>query len=175
MWTHCPRGVNNLITDEITAVWSEPHFTPTLSHSIVFQPLGKAGNFHSESSSLRNYHFPFNVIFIFRGTGEVGLYYWSLLKLAVTLKISHWLLNQVNLWQGPLRSRSIAWWCHCPMVHGVDDFASDGWYWTHPGEFAQCQCICSPWKPALNNSPRTSKWDKIASVPWRFLYFHGCL
>ena len=69
-------------------------------------------------------NFPSNATFHLPGI--CWAFYWSMLKVAVTLRINHWLLNQVNLWQGPLRSRSIAWWCNCPVVVGV---VSDGWFW----------------------------------------------
>lgn len=83
----------------------------------------KAEKFHSEWSSLRKYHVPFNLTFhLCWMCWGWTFFYWSMLKVAVALKICHCPLNQVIPWQRPQRSRSIAWWCHCPMVLAVDGF-----------------------------------------------------
>lgn len=96
-----PRGANILTWHEVTAVWSEPHST---FHSHTYKHWKALFKFHSESLSLRNYHSPFTVTFHLPGIGQSrDNFYWFMLKVAVTLKISLWLLNQMILWQIGLR------------------------------------------------------------------------
>ena len=111
----------------------EPPSSPLMESQLCGRPqmnslsraTNKAEKFHSELSSLRKYPFllTFHLCWMCWGRAFFFFFfYWSMLKVAVALKICHCLLNQVILWQWPLKSRSIAWWCHCPMVLAVDGF-----------------------------------------------------